>query len=143
MPGMVDDRDDDDRDSGTGDPEFGKRLTKLREDAGLTQEQLAQKLGATSGNVSRWERGVAYPRAAQLKSLASFFGVSTDHLLFGSAGAPFQETPDWLEFLESTYGELARQRGWIDDLKRIRLPVPMTAQVYSNLVHAMLSVVRT
>lgn len=136
----------------TGDPEFGARLRTLREAAGLTQAQAAYKLtqaqraqgidkdDTDTGTWSRWERGVAYPRASQVMALSRLFGVSTDHLLFGDAEVPFVETTDWADFLESPYGKLAKENGWLENLKRIRLPVPMTAQVYQTLVHAMLSV---
>ncbi len=41
--------------------EFGKLLTQLRKEKGLTQIQLAEKLNVTDKAISRWETGKNYP----------------------------------------------------------------------------------
>jgi transcriptional regulator with XRE-family HTH domain len=122
----------------TGDPEFGKRLFELREAVGgRTQAQVADAVGTVVDNYSRWERGVAFPRAPQLRALCLYFDVSADYLLFGKS-PPFRETDEWVTFLASPYGEIAEDRGWLEGLKLVQLPIPMTAQAYQNLVHLML-----
>jgi len=55
----------------------------LRKKAGLTQEELAQKLYVTNKTISKWERGIGYPPIPQLVHLARFFGVSMDSLTNG------------------------------------------------------------
>ncbi len=59
-----------------------KTIRELREERGLTQLQLATKLGITPGAVYSWERGRNEPKASQLRALARFFGVSMDDVLF-------------------------------------------------------------
>lgn len=60
--------------------ELGKKIKQLRFKAGLTQEQLAEKLGIAPQSVSKWENAVAMPDIATLPLLAETFGVSIDDL---------------------------------------------------------------
>ena len=56
-------------------------LRPLRQQAGLTQAQLAEKLGVSDRAVSRWETGAALPDIALLPTLAMLLHVSVDALL--------------------------------------------------------------
>ena len=60
--------------------ELGKKIRQLRFKAGLTQEQLAEKLGIGPQSVSKWENGVSMPDITALPLLAEIFGVSIDDL---------------------------------------------------------------
>ena len=60
--------------------ELGKKIRQLRFKAGLTQEQLAEKLGVAAQSVSKWENAVAMPDITALPLLAEVFGVSIDDL---------------------------------------------------------------
>ncbi len=60
--------------------ELGKKIKQLRFKAGLTQEQLAEKLGIEAQSVSKWENAVAMPDITALPLLAEIFGVSIDDL---------------------------------------------------------------
>jgi len=60
---------------------FGENLRALRVRDNVTQEQLADALGLTSKAVSRWENEATYPDISLLPVIASFFNVTTDHLL--------------------------------------------------------------
>ena len=50
--------------------EFSERLMILRKQAGLSQEQLADRLGVTRQSVSKWESGTALPELVKLISLS-------------------------------------------------------------------------
>ena len=52
-----------------------------REEQGLTQTYLAEKLGIDKSAVSKWENGVANPRADKLRELAGLLGGTVDELL--------------------------------------------------------------
>lgn len=56
-------------------------LLKLRTGAGLSQEELAQKLYVTRQAVSRWENGETVPNTDTLKQLSKLFNVSINTLL--------------------------------------------------------------
>jgi transcriptional regulator with XRE-family HTH domain len=53
----------------------------MREEAGLSQRELADKLGITQRALSWWEREPVALRPEQVAQLATALGVSTDHLL--------------------------------------------------------------
>jgi putative transcriptional regulator len=55
-----------------------KTIRELREAAGLTQLEVAYRVGVTPATVSNWERGVFEPKVSQLRKLAQLFGVSMD-----------------------------------------------------------------
>ena len=60
--------------------ELGKKIRQLRFKSGLTQEQLAARLGIGPQSVSKWENAVAMPDISALPLLAEIFGVSIDDL---------------------------------------------------------------
>lgn len=60
---------------------LGKRIAAQRKRLGLTQEQLAEKLGITAQAVSKWENDLSCPDISVLPLLADIFGISTDELL--------------------------------------------------------------
>lgn len=61
----------------------GKRLKKLRKQAGKTQEQIAEAVGLEPGTISRIERGVKGLSIDSLLVLSEVYGVSTDYILKG------------------------------------------------------------
>ena len=60
--------------------ELGKKIRQLRFKAGLTQEQLAERLGIGPQSVSKWENAAAMPDISTLPLLAEIFGVTIDDL---------------------------------------------------------------
>lgn len=56
-------------------------ITAARMAAGLTQGQLAEKIGCTQKDVSRWERGVYSPRIDALVKMAGALGCSLEDLV--------------------------------------------------------------
>ncbi|MGM9662349.1 MAG: helix-turn-helix domain-containing protein [Oscillospiraceae bacterium] len=60
---------------------FSEKLLRLRRQAGLSQEELAERLQVSRQAISRWELGTALPDAPNLLALSKLFAVSTDYLL--------------------------------------------------------------
>lgn len=61
--------------------EIANKLLQLRKEKGLSQEQLAQKLGISRQAVSKWERAEASPDTDNLIELAKLYDISLDELL--------------------------------------------------------------
>jgi len=60
---------------------FGQRLARLRKEKGLTQEEIADKIGISPQAVSKWENDVSSPDISIIISLSDILGVTTDELL--------------------------------------------------------------
>ena len=63
---------------------IGRSIASLRKESGLTQEQLAERLGVTNRSVSRWETGKTLPDLSLMMLLCQEFGISISQLLSGS-----------------------------------------------------------
>lgn len=70
---------------------FGENLQFLRRRAGMTQEELAERLEVTRQSVSKWEGNSAYPEMTALLRLCELFGVGLDTLVRGDAQAALAE----------------------------------------------------
>jgi len=62
---------------------FGDRLAAAREAAGMTQKDLAKRVGVKVTTLARWEEDQAEPRANRLQMLSGMLGVSLRWLLTG------------------------------------------------------------
>ena len=62
---------------------IGSRIARCRKDMGLTQEELAVKLGVSSQAVSKWENDISCPDISLLPQLCRTLGTTIDELLTG------------------------------------------------------------
>lgn len=61
----------------------GGYLAALRKDAGMTQQEAADRLGVSNKTISKWESGGGFPDIAILPALAELYGVTADDILAG------------------------------------------------------------
>ncbi len=57
------------------------KIKALREKRGMTQAELAKRLGLTRAGVNAWEMGISVPSTQYVVKLATLFAVSADYLL--------------------------------------------------------------
>jgi transcriptional regulator with XRE-family HTH domain len=67
-------------------PSFGDRLHALRESAGLSQQQLAEKVRTSQRTISYWERSPVALRPDQLLTLAQALNISVEELVGDTHG---------------------------------------------------------
>lgn len=94
---------------------FSEKLLELRRREGLSQEQLADRLGVTRQSVSKWEGGTAAPELGKLVALSELFSVSVDYLVKDYMEEPERPSnvPASTARLEEQVEELSRYfRGW-------------------------------
>ena len=60
---------------------MGNVIKKYRKNKGMTQEEMASRLGVTAPAVNKWERGNTLPDVALLAPIARLLGITTDELL--------------------------------------------------------------
>lgn len=63
---------------------LGEKLLDLRKKAGLSQEEVADKLGVSRQTVSKWETDQTVPELINVKLLSQQYNVSYDYLISGS-----------------------------------------------------------
>lgn len=65
----------------------GDNIKRLRLQAGLTQEELANKLGVARSSVTQWERGWSQPRMDMIVKIARFFNTTNSAIVDGPESA--------------------------------------------------------
>ena len=91
---------------------IGKFILNCRKDKGLTQEQLAEKLGVTSKSISRWENGNTMPDYSLLKDLCNELDINVNELLSG-------EKIKGNDYMNKSEENLIKLRKQIDKRKKI------------------------
>lgn len=71
---------------------FGGTLFRLRREAGLSQEELAERLGVARQTVSKWEMDLSTPDLPKLQAISQIFQVSYETLI-GESG--LDPTENW------------------------------------------------
>ena len=111
--------------------DFGLILRKLRTDAGLSQQELGEKINRDKGIISRYENNYQTPPFETIRDLAAIFNVSMDYL----AGTEKQGTISCHGLSEEQTALLARIA---EQLKKSRVHnstlTPEQAEVVSELV---------
>lgn len=92
--------------------EFSERLKTLRKEAGLTQVDVAEKLGISQPAYASWERGVKKPTQENLVKIAQIFNVSIDYLVGNS-----EEKLDELDNIELLFR--MNSKGLTEEEKKI------------------------
>ncbi len=60
---------------------FSENIKALRKEQHMTQEQLAEAMGVSTGAIYKWEQAISTPDIEVIMEIASFFGVSVDALV--------------------------------------------------------------
>lgn len=88
---------------------IGKKIAALRKEQGLTQGELAERLGVSPQAVSKWENDIAYPDITLLPTLAAELATTVD-LLLNDAVEP-----------ETRYVEEKERKNYDDMILKIRV----------------------
>ena len=72
--------------------EFGNRLKEARKKAGLTQVELAERVGCFQVEIANWENGVRKPQEKTIQALAKILKVNATYLNLGSGEADIKKT---------------------------------------------------
>ncbi len=72
---------------------FSEKLKEIRKNEGLSQEQLAEKIGVSRQAITKWETGKGLPDVENMVIIAEIFKTTLDDLLRDSAARQKQEAP--------------------------------------------------
>ncbi|MBO5257369.1 MAG: helix-turn-helix transcriptional regulator, partial [Clostridia bacterium] len=114
---------------------IAENLKRLRQSCGLTQEQLAERLGVSFQSVSRWENGLSYPDIELIPEIAAFFEVSTDVLMGVEKATMEQNLARDKKILRMDEFETAEEHlAFAEELHR---KYPHDAEILVDLVYAL------
>ena len=94
---------------------FGNFLMSLRQEKGMTQKQLGERLGVSDKAVSKWEMGAAKPRPDTLAKLATLFSVSIDELMAGKRREATMDSPSVMDQVTQYQSQIRywqKRLGW-------------------------------
>ena len=74
--------------------ELGKKISTLRKEAGLSQEQFAEKMSVSRSAIAKWESDKGMPDVNNLKVMAQLLDISLDYLLDEEEKLSFNETKE-------------------------------------------------
>ena len=108
---------------------ISENIRKYRKEAGLTQEQLAERFGVSFQAVSRWENGTTYPDIELLPAIAESFGVGIDELMGATKEDRKEASEDYYLRLNRTVDPKER----LSLLHEIHREYPKDATIIWNL----------
>ena len=101
---------------------FGDRLAAARDDAGLSQAALADRLGVKETTIAAWENDLKEPRANRLQMLSGMLNVSITWLLTGKG-----EGPSETETLPTEIGEI------LTEMRELRVKMLKSSEKLAQL----------
>ena len=99
---------------------LGMMISTLRKENGMTQLELAEKMGVTDKAVSKWERDLSFPDINSIPKLAEIFEVTVDELMQVKTETKEnmeKKFPSWDSF-KAKYPSEQLQRDRFEDLAR-------------------------
>lgn len=81
---------------------LSEKIYTLRRKGGLSQEQLAEKIGVSRQAISKWETGMSTPELDKLKALSEYFQVTIDELTKNQAESASKNSTKETEDLTSS-----------------------------------------
>ena len=82
---------------------FGEKLRNHRKRIGMTQEEVAEKIGISPQAISKWESGDCLPDCFNLKSISDIYGISADILLETESSSDINAVAERIEQLGTEF----------------------------------------
>ena len=90
---------------------LGMMISSFRKEKGMTQIELAEKMGVTDKAVSKWERDLACPDVSTLPKLAEVFDISVDELMQCKAESQNEKKKDFTPMIHMIMKAVALAMG--------------------------------
>lgn len=118
-----------------------QRLQQLRKEKGMSQEELAERLGVSRQAVSKWESGQTAPDLERLLALGAQLDTTTDYLLTGQHPAAREQGPDASLFSvvgtgSTVAGLLAAAMLWYEKQTAIATAIGLLLMVMGCVIYA-------
>lgn len=114
---------------------LGEKLLQLRKNSGLSQEEVAERLGVSRQTISKWETDQTVPELIKAKLLSELYNVTYDYLISGcqvsgdvTSIEMIMDEIDWTNAWSKKYPILASYQG----IKGINIYVEKISQLYDT-----------
>lgn len=114
---------------------LGEKLLQLRKNSGLSQEEVAERLGVSRQTISKWETDQTVPELIKAKLLSELYNVTYDYLISGcqvsgdvTSIEMIMDEIDWTNAWSKKYPILASYQG----IKGINTYVEKISQLYDT-----------
>ena len=111
---------------------LGEKIFELRKKAGLSQEQLGEKINVTRQTISNWELGETSPNPEQLKLISKELNVSVDELLDNDVKSVLVEK---VSNTEKLAGLVLKVLKWVGIIFIIFLIIDIASLILFTYVH--------
>ena len=106
---------------------FGEKLKNARQQAGYSQQQLAEKLSVSRSAVAKWETDKGMPDIENLKAIAALLNVSLDYLLGSNEALSMKQLREPIDLSQYEKSGKARSRQDAAVLAKF----PQAVQIYA------------
>ena len=89
---------------------FAENVKMLRKQAGMSQEQLAEKLGVSRQAVTKWETGAGIPDIENIMAISALFDISIDDLLSNERGSKKVVETEYLYAVSYTHLDVYKRQ---------------------------------
>ena len=110
---------------------IGQNIAYFRRKAGMTQEELSEKMAVTAQAVSKWENDLSYPDLACVADLAKILGTTADGILYGESAVPKVELAE-TDHVEKRMMVISVKVNGAKELVNVRLPVALILKAYES-----------
>lgn len=108
---------------------LGKSLSQARKKSGLSQEDVAEKLGVSRQTISKWETGETIPDICQSKRMAMLYNTSLDDLIEFNI-----DEKEIQEMIERTHEKIDEKANWTNVWGK-KYPILLRYQSEVNIAH--------
>ena len=115
---------------------IGQNIKRLRRNADMTQEELADLLSVSSQAVSRWETGSAIPDISLIPAIVNLFGVTSDELLGIDVSQLQEKVAEYKEKLDELYKH-CRYAEMLELARRANKEIPNNTELIGMLAFAL------
>lgn len=114
---------------------LGERIRKTREEKGIKQKDLADKIGISYVMLSQYERGVRTPKYEMVDKIAEALNIDPFYLMYGENN-PFKEIIAMQDKLKSPLDDLTKIKSTLDDLAK---QAKNDFDIYNNKINLILA----
>ena len=114
---------------------FKEKLTVLRKNKGLTQDEFAKAVGVSRQAVYKWENGTSYPEAPKLLEIKALFGISLDDLFDESFEVGVPEKKKKRAAKKEAVAKTEIPVSTEEEMEKIEIPAEIDSDTMESIVY--------